>query len=70
MARIKLEGNLLLHKNGVRMGEIDVCEDGFFVWWPAKFYGYLDGPLLQEIADLLKDKNASWQEQVNSIIEN
>jgi hypothetical protein len=70
--RIYLAGDILYYSNGRFMGRILPGDDGFYVWWPNPDagVGYIDGPLLKEIAELLERMNAPWQADIDNYMRN
>lgn len=41
-------------------------DDGFFIFWPTTNKGAYSAHHLREIADLLDEKNAPWEQQINA----
>lgn len=57
-------GRLLINKHD--FGEVLREVDGFYVWYPATFTGYLSQEVCAAITDKLKELNAPWQADINA----
>lgn len=64
MTLIKIEQNKVFYRNGVLLGDIEVGEDGYYVYWPILKAGYWTAEPMREIADYLDEMNKDWDKQV------
>lgn len=54
--------------NGAFMGELLVCDDGYYHWWPnEERRGYITAEILHTIADKLDNLNAKWNDMVKEL---
>jgi major membrane immunogen (membrane-anchored lipoprotein) len=60
------DGNIqVYYTNGVFMGNLEVGDDGYYVWWDDKNNsGYVPSWILRELADKLDELNKEWDEGV------
>lgn len=63
--KLELIGYDLYYHHGVHMGEVIMNDDGFYNFWPNENKGYWDEHVLFLIANLLKEKNKRWNEEIN-----
>lgn len=54
------------HENGVKVGELYMEVDGYFVYWPSENKGFIEAWFLHAIADKLDEMNAEWDRIVHT----
>lgn len=52
------------HDNGVKLGEIIMSEDGYYVFFPELREGFWEAYVLRQIADKVDEMNKPWDDQV------
>ena len=66
-------GCIVVYYNGVDMGTLEYGDDGYLYYWPSIKSGCWNAEPMREIADLLDQLNAPWDEQLkqcNAITQN
>lgn len=58
----KGQGCSMVHfHNGVHIGDLLVGDDGYWGWWPStSINGFMPDYVLQELAYIIKRRNAEW----------
>lgn len=57
---------LVVHKNGVTLGDLCKLEDGFYYWWPDNTRtGCYESYVIREIADKLDELNKPWSNEID-----
>jgi hypothetical protein len=73
LLRFQIKGDcgslIVKFENGVKLGEMLVNDDGYYVYFPELNEGYWDAGMMRAIADTLDKLNAPWDARVNAFLE-
>jgi hypothetical protein len=67
---VSIDGKeVLVYRNGIRVGEIYIEVDGYYVFEPDPLRnGFWTAEILHEITDILDHKNEDWDTKVKELL--
>lgn len=57
------------YENDVKMGELIINDDGYYVFFPENRTGYWPDFILKDLSEIMIELNKPWEEEINKYFE-